>query len=81
MVEKRAKARRRTLKVGKIVFNGRCSVIDCTVRDLSDTGACLELPAGIGFPNSFDLMLGLEGWRRPCTVTWRSRNRIGVAFE
>lgn len=81
MAENRAKSRQRTLKLGKIVFNGRSSVIDCTIRNLSDGGACLELPAGLGFPDAFDLMIGSAGWRRPCRVTWRSRNRIGVAFD
>ena len=80
MTENRVKARRRTLKVGKIVFNERQSVIDCTIRNLSDAGACLELPAGVGFPTSFHFTVGVEGPVRPCKVRWRSRNRVGVTF-
>jgi PilZ domain len=80
MDEKRIQIRRRTLKLGKIIFNGRQSVIDCTVRNLSQTGACLELPTGVGFPPSFDLMMASEGWQRSCRVKWRNGNRIGVVF-
>ena len=40
-----------TLKAGRIVFNQRRSVLDCTVRNLSSTGACLDVPS-TGYPGS-----------------------------
>jgi hypothetical protein len=39
-----------TLKAGRIVFNQRRSVLDCTVRNLSSTGACPDVPSTVGIP-------------------------------
>lgn len=49
MDEHRRQPRLRTLKSGKIVFNKKSSVLDCTIRNLSGTGACLQVadPTGI----------------------------------
>ena len=37
-MEKRNSTRTRCLLTGRIIFNNRSSVIDCTVRDISDDG-------------------------------------------
>jgi hypothetical protein len=81
MLEQRKHPRHRTLKAGRIVFNHRFSVIDCTVRNLSDGGACLELASSVGIPESFDLTIEPDRGTRPCRVAWKSENRIGVAFQ
>lgn len=72
--------RLRTLKGGKITFNNHGSVIDCTVRNLSDTGACLQVHSPIGIPDEFNLVLDSGRKSRPCRVAWRSPTQIGVAF-
>jgi hypothetical protein len=81
MMEQRQHPRRRTLKAGQIIFNHRSSVISCTVRNLSDGGACLELGSSVGIPESFDLIVDADGLSRSCDVAWRSEHRIGVAFR
>lgn len=43
---------RRVLKAGKIAFNTGRSVVDCTVRALSDSGAEVEGSVPQGFPKS-----------------------------
>ena len=55
------------------------AVIDCTIRNITDRGACLEVASPIGIPASFDLMLD-QRCVRDCRVTWRKATRIGVAF-
>jgi hypothetical protein len=80
MIEKRASPRVRTLKRGSIVF-GVASTVDCTVRNLSETGACLEVASPIGIPDDFTLQIRPEPTRRDCHVAWRSANRIGVYFK
>ena len=57
MAERRAHPRHRTLKAGKIVFNHHFSVVDCTVRSLSATGARLDVPSTFGIPDDFDLLV------------------------
>ena len=73
--------RPRTLKSGKIVFNHKSSVIDCTIRNLTDGGACLEVHSTVGIPDSFELMMPTAGPGRCCLVAWRTDRRLGVAFE
>ncbi len=81
MQEQRKHVRRRLLKAGRIVFNGRFSVIDCIVRNLSDGGACLEVASSVGVPEDFDLIIEADHPGRRCHVAWRSDRRLGVAFR
>ena len=69
------------LRAGKIVFNNKSSVIDCMVRNLSPTGACLLVPNVIGVPSTFELLIEGEGANRPCTMIWNNQNRIGIEFR
>src|SRR5947209_6716352 len=56
-MERRTYSRQRTLKTGKIIFNQRSSVVDCTVRNLSTKGALLQTVSTLGIPNDFDLVI------------------------
>ena len=42
MVERRQAQRTRVLKGAKIILNSHASVIDCTVRNLTNLGACVQ---------------------------------------
>jgi hypothetical protein len=72
--ELRIAPRRRVLKAGSISFGG--GVIDCTVRNVSETGAALEV-----VPDRFTLIVQSDGLSRPCRVVWRRERRIGVTFD
>jgi hypothetical protein len=75
--EFRAAPRRRLLKAGKISFGG--GAIDCTVRNLSNTGAALEVISPVGIPERFTLVVDQR--HLPCRVVWRKEKRIGVHFD
>ena len=77
--EHRTASRRRLLKVGKISFGG--GAIDCTVRNLSETGAALEVSSPVGIPEQFTLVIEADHIHVPCRVVWRKDTRIGVHFE
>lgn len=77
--EKRNVERYRMLKAGSITFGG--SAIDCVVRNLSETGAALEVASPIGIPRDFTLIQNADRSERQCTVVWRSKTRVGVAFR
>jgi hypothetical protein len=79
--ERRRYPRHRTLKAGRIVFNHRFSVISCTVRNLSEGGACLQVATTVGVPDRFDLAIEPDGLQRACDVAWRTEDRVGVAFR
>ena len=79
MAETRSAPRHRVLKAGTIDFGG--GAIDCTVRNLSDTGAAIEVSNQIGVPEKFILVVPGDALRLPCHVVWRNQYRIGVAFD
>ena len=79
MEQKRAALRQRVLKAGTIEFSG--GTIDCTVRNVSETGAALEVASPVGIPAEFNLLISGSRSRRRCQVMWRTESRIGVAFK
>jgi PilZ domain-containing protein len=79
MIERRTSQRLPRLKAGGIVFNGLSSVIDCTVRNISDGGACLIVAKDSMMPVSFRLRA--EGETRSCSVAWRRADRLGVKYQ
>jgi PilZ domain-containing protein len=78
MTERRAAPRMRMFKAGKIFLGTRS--VGCTVRNLSDTGACLEFDSAYGIPATFDFVLP-ERCHRMCKVVWTNGGRMGVQFR
>ena len=78
MNEHRVSPRRRLLKTGQIALSEKAPKLECTIRNLSDTGACLQVSTTTGMPTSFDLIV--EGARHTCKIVWRTETRLGVAF-
>jgi hypothetical protein len=78
--EHRTASRRRLLKAGRISFGGGAA-IDCTIRNLSETGAALEVTSPVGIPERFTLVIEADHSHLPCRVVWRKEKRIGVHFE
>ena len=77
--ERRLFPRKRVLRGGRMVFNNASSTINCTLRNISDAGARLDVASVVGVPEVFDLKL--EGQpSRSCEVVWRSSDAIGIAF-
>jgi|SRR5687768_16913931 hypothetical protein len=77
--ERRSDVRNRTLYGARIAFNGGRSTINCTVRNMSLSGARLQVTSVVGIPNTFDLLIG-DREPRPCRVTWRTLKELGVEF-
>jgi hypothetical protein len=71
--------RRKTLKSAKIVFNKKQSVIDCFVRDVSSTGAKLQVADLLAIPRNFTLMLN-DGSSHDCERVRAHGQEIGVRF-
>jgi hypothetical protein len=79
MADKRNVPRHRVLKAGKIEFRG--STIDCTVRDVSNAGAALEVESPVGIPERFTLGIPSQNLKFACRVIYRKEKRIGVVFN
>jgi hypothetical protein len=85
MLERRSVTRTRVRRNAEIVLSRRASVaaatVPCTLRDLTNLGACLTLAATDRVPDTFELTLDRGRSLRPCRVRWRSADQIGVSFE
>lgn len=79
MVETRIAPRHRVNKAAKIEYGG--DKIPCTIRDLSVTGAALEISGVHRIPAEFNLVMPEDGLKLPCRVVWRRDYRLGVTFS
>ena len=75
----RLSPRKRARGGGRMVFNHASSTINCTLRNISDAGARLDVASVLGVPAYFDLKIDGQP-SRPCEVVWRSSDAIGIAF-
>jgi hypothetical protein len=80
MIEHRRHPRFLMFKVGKIFYNQCSAAIDCTIRNVSDGGACLQVRS-FEIPDRFDLLIEGETGTTPCYIAWKSDTRIGVSFQ
>jgi diguanylate cyclase (GGDEF)-like protein len=71
---------RRVLKAGKIIFNNYTSVIDCTVRSLSEEGARIDVTASFGLPAKFVLAIRSDGFETTCRVVKQTERHLDVEF-
>jgi hypothetical protein len=72
--------RRRMLKSAKIAYSDRHVTINCMVRDISATGARLRVEGSVTAPDTFELLIPLDGMEANCEVVWRREADIGVRF-
>ncbi|MEJ0012505.1 MAG: PilZ domain-containing protein [Bauldia sp.] len=77
---RRRSPRMRTLKGAQIIVPAGSSVA-CIVRNISETGACLQLQTPVFLSHTFDLVFDDPDWsRRSCRVVWREALLMGVEF-
>ena len=78
-LEKRLSPRRNTMIEATIVFDGGRTRMRCIIRNLSETGAKLEVASVTKIPLTFDLLVDKV---RPqsCAVVWRSMKELGIQF-
>ena len=80
MLERRRLPRHVVLKPAKAGFDDQCPLVDCTVRNLTSDGACLEFAAPVQTPDLFELSFDNFRSARACRVAWRQTGRVGVCF-
>jgi hypothetical protein len=80
-LEKRIAPRRNTMIHSTIYYDGGRGKAPCIIRNLSASGAKIEVLDGsvANIPRTFDLVVAQL---RPqgCTVVWRSLRELGVQF-
>jgi len=79
MIERRKAPRHRVLKGATVAFDG--IDLDCTVRNLSESGAALDFASAVSMPPSLMLTIQSDHLVRRCHPVWNNDRRIGVAFD
>jgi len=78
-MERRAGPRKPVLMSGTIqVASG---AVNCLVRDMTISGAALDVADPRDIPERFDLFFKVGGTHIRCHVVWRQEERVGVAFD
>ena len=82
MDDRRGVARTRIRRSAEIVVIRRgATTMQCTLSDLTSTGACLTFAGTCEVPDTFELTFDRGRSSRPCRVKWRDGNKLGISFE
>ncbi|MEO6335740.1 MAG: PilZ domain-containing protein [Verrucomicrobiota bacterium] len=80
VANRRKYRRHRVLKEGKITNSGMRCLADVVIRDLSESGARVQLPASQALPDDFGLYIVAEGLLYPAMARWREEKALGIQF-
>jgi hypothetical protein len=80
-LEHRSAARVRAVLKAEIRYNDGLMSTPCLVRDLSETGARLELEGDVALPDRFDLYIEKKHRIRRAIMKRRQGRDVGVAFD
>ena len=64
----------------RVVCHEQGLTIDCRLRNLSETGARLEIDGAIPLPATFDIVAPAKGKTWRARSVWRQGSETGVAF-
>jgi len=80
VVEGRKTARKRVILGGKIIYNEGAYTYDCRIRDLSEGGARIVLPAGLIIPTRVVLIDTRNAIAYESEVVWLKAPEFGLRF-
>lgn len=78
--ENRRAARKQVLLSGKIAYAGGAYNFNCTIRDISETGARVAISRGQGIPNSVYLIDLRSRVAHDARVVWQRSPLFGLTF-
>ena len=59
---------------------GTSSILDCVVRDLTNSGARIRIPNAMELPDTMSVTFDNGRTCRPCRLAWRTLDETGVEF-
>lgn len=80
MSENRVSPRSRTFLPARIEISELGTVANCTIRDISDHGARIQIDSELTLPSSFTLHIPRFERIVRVSLKWRRGDRIGVEF-
>ena len=81
MIERRSLVRHKTFIKGRIYFNNRLSSMDCIVRDVTNSGARLEVSENVPLPDAFEIYMPNKDEYFHAQVEWRKGGSMGVSWS
>lgn len=81
MQDRRESVRDKVFLGGVAEISARGSATDCVVRDVSETGACVEFDASTQIPERMRITIARKGRSFLGEMIWRQANRVGLAFR
>jgi hypothetical protein len=73
-------ARQRVLLSGRLVYGEADLTIDCSIRDLSETGAKIRTAGPVALPQRLHLIELRSARAFECEVAWRKVPEVGLRF-
>jgi hypothetical protein len=80
-VKPRGSERKRVLLAGKIANANGAQVVNCTIRDLSETGARVSPAGDVVIPQHCYLVVGKGGGVFEAEIAWIKLPQYGLKFE
>ena len=71
----------RTFLKGIVYYDNRRASVECTIRDLSDTGARIAFTTLVSVPDNVELHIPQKQVTLPAQVRRRDEYEIGVSFQ
>lgn len=81
MFDRRTSPRERVIFGGVIGTDEKNSKVECIVRNISGSGANIELPSSERVPEKFSIAIPKTGRSFVAKLIWWRANRAGVEFE
>jgi hypothetical protein len=81
MQDRRESVRDKVLLGGVAEVGGHGTTMDCVVRNLSTSGACVEFNSSARIPEDLNLTIVRKGRSYIAHMIWRQANRVGLAFR
>ena len=78
---RRSQQRTRCLKEGKIIFGNGTFVVDCTIDNLSETGAHLRVQGSSPLPKEFLLVEPSRNVVHKVEIVRRTQKGLGIKFN
>ncbi|MBI3700320.1 MAG: PilZ domain-containing protein [Afipia sp.] len=81
MLDRRSDPRERVIYGGIIATDAKNAKIDCVVRNLSGSGANIELASSEKMPENFNIAIPKTGRSFLAKIVWWRANRAGLEFQ
>jgi PilZ domain len=79
-VDPRRSPRVRTFLQARVSYGDGAISTACTVNQLSDIGARINIPAAFSLPDTFEIAIPQRGISRRVKLVWRKDDQAGVDF-